>query len=363
MKTRYLRHLVKLGVVPWLFLASCSALGPRNIPNDRFDYNEAISRSANEQMLLNLVRMRYRDVPVFLAVTAVLTQYVYSGRVSVAGSGGSSLGDPLYQVGGSAAGIYIERPTITYSPLTGEKFAKQLLTPIPGETLFSLIQSGWPAGQLLTMGIERLNRVENVSFQPLLSQENVERRDAFQHAVRLIVELGKRRAIEMQRDEAKPEGPRYLVFESAPDAETQKLIDELKQVLGLNPELSVFRVTRQWIRRDADEITLRVRSLLAMMGYLSRGVEVPEAHAKEKRVEVLDSSDKALPSFLVPLRIFSAKDPPANAFVAVKYQDYWFYIGHGDHSSKQAFGLLTYLYQLQAPQAPSAGPLLTVPTG
>ncbi len=363
MKTRCLRHLVKLGVVSWLFLASCTAIGPRHIPNDRFNYNEAIGRSANEQMLLNLVRMRYRDVPVFLAISAVLTQYVYSGRVSVDGSGGSSLGEPLYQIGGSASAIYIERPTITYSPLTGEEFAKQLLTPIPGETLFSLIQSGWPAGQLLTMGIERLNRVENLSFHPLLSPDNVEGQRVFQHAVRLIIELGKRRAIEIQRDEEKPKGPRYIVFESAPDAETRKLINELKQLLGLNPELSVFRVTRQLISRDPDEITLRVHSLLTMMGYLARGVEIPEVHAKEKRAEVLDSSGKASSSSPVPLRIYSANEPPANAFVAVKYQDYWFYIEHGDHPSKQAFGLLTYLYQLQAPQAPTAGPLLTVPTG
>ncbi len=45
MKTRYLCYLVKPGVVLFLFLASFSALGPRHILNDRFDYNESISRA------------------------------------------------------------------------------------------------------------------------------------------------------------------------------------------------------------------------------------------------------------------------------------------------------------------------------
>jgi hypothetical protein len=38
------------------------------VPPDRFDYNEALARSSKEQLLINLVRLRYDDVPVFLAV-------------------------------------------------------------------------------------------------------------------------------------------------------------------------------------------------------------------------------------------------------------------------------------------------------
>ncbi len=173
-------------------------------------------------MLLNLVRMRYRDVPVFLAVSSVLTQYVYSGRVGVSGASGGSVGEPLYSVGGNANLMYVERPPVTYSPLTGEAFARQLLTSVPSDTIFSLIQSGWPAEQLLTMSLERLNSVENVSFAPVPSPENVERRATFQRVVRLILALGNRRAIEMQRDEADPAGSWYVVFAESPDAETRR---------------------------------------------------------------------------------------------------------------------------------------------
>ena len=58
------------------------------MPPDRFDYNEALARSSKEQLLINLVRLRYDDVPVFLAVDSVLTQYVYAGDVTLTGSVG-----------------------------------------------------------------------------------------------------------------------------------------------------------------------------------------------------------------------------------------------------------------------------------
>jgi hypothetical protein len=122
-------HSLQFVLVPCILLAACS-IGPGRVPPDRFDYNEALARSSKEQLLINLVRLRYGDVPVFLAVDSVLTQYVYAGDVSLTGSVGRASGDSLSSVTGAAGAAYIERPTVTYSPVTGEKFAEQLLDPI-----------------------------------------------------------------------------------------------------------------------------------------------------------------------------------------------------------------------------------------
>jgi hypothetical protein len=100
------------------------------------------------------------------------------------------------------------------------------------------------------------------------------------------------------------------------------------------------------------------------MGFLSRGVEIPAAHIEEKRVEEMTLPvDEELRALLFPLRIHSRVDKPTDAFVVVRHYDHWFYIAHSDHMSKQAFGLLTYLFQMQAPQAQTLGPMITVPTG
>ena len=51
-------------------LAGCASVGPPTVARDRFEYVEAISKSWKAQMLLNLVKVRYSDVPVFLDVTS-----------------------------------------------------------------------------------------------------------------------------------------------------------------------------------------------------------------------------------------------------------------------------------------------------
>lgn len=44
-------------------VGGCVSFGPGQVPADQVDCNEAILRSAREQMLLNLVRMRFFEMP------------------------------------------------------------------------------------------------------------------------------------------------------------------------------------------------------------------------------------------------------------------------------------------------------------
>lgn len=337
-----------------LVLTSCNAFGPRQVPLDQFDYNGAVARSQNEQMLLNLVRLRYNEIPVFLSLESVLTQYVYSGSVSVQGADGAANGFPAYTVGGGAGAIYIERPTITYSPLKGRAFAEQLVSPVPTDLVFTLVHSGWPPQQLMTMALQRINDVDNVAF---LAEAEPSRR--FERVIELVIKLAKHHAIESHSGEGTGSAS-LLVFSQDADAETQALIDELKDLVGLERSRASFRITDRIVGRRPDEITIRVRSVLELMGYLSHGVQVPAEHLEhglarpEPEIEARD---------LVPMQVLSQAGRPGDAFVAVPFEGYWYYIPRVDHASMQAFGLLAYLFQMQAPQPAGAGPLITVPTG
>ena len=66
-------------------LSGCASIGPGNVARDRFDYISAISDSWKAQMLLNLVKLRYGDAPVFLDVASVITQTGLQGTVGSIG--------------------------------------------------------------------------------------------------------------------------------------------------------------------------------------------------------------------------------------------------------------------------------------
>ena len=125
-----------------VLVAGCSSIGPHSIPRDRFDYATAIGDSWKRVMLLNIVKARYGDTPVFLEVSSVINQYSLEAEFQAGASWNALLPGDSQTLGGR--GRYTDRPTVTYNPLTGAKFAKSLLAPIQPGALLSLIQAGWP---------------------------------------------------------------------------------------------------------------------------------------------------------------------------------------------------------------------------
>ena len=56
-------------------IAACTSIGPGTVPHDRIDYASAIGNSWKEQTLLNIVKLRYADMPIFLEVAQVIAGY------------------------------------------------------------------------------------------------------------------------------------------------------------------------------------------------------------------------------------------------------------------------------------------------
>src|SRR5262245_10983809 len=60
-------------LIACLLTAGC-ALGPRAVENSRLRYNEAVKVTNEQQLLLNIVRLRYIDTPSSLAVSTIADQ-------------------------------------------------------------------------------------------------------------------------------------------------------------------------------------------------------------------------------------------------------------------------------------------------
>jgi hypothetical protein len=78
-----MRKQVVLVVLIGFLVAGCTSIGPKTVPRDRFDYNQAISDSWKEQTLLNIVKLRYADMPLFVEVASIVSGYTLESSVNL----------------------------------------------------------------------------------------------------------------------------------------------------------------------------------------------------------------------------------------------------------------------------------------
>ena len=77
----------KLIIVVLIFVGGCSQLGPKVLTSGRPLYNIAVQETEAQQLLLNIVRQRYRDPVLFLDVTSISSGF---SRQAVAGLSGNT---------------------------------------------------------------------------------------------------------------------------------------------------------------------------------------------------------------------------------------------------------------------------------
>ena len=85
MKTTRVQNLLAAALAV-VALTGCKHLGPKSVAVDRFDYSTAIGDSWKQQTLLNIVKLRYMDLPVFVDVSSIVSGYSMQTGVSVNGT-------------------------------------------------------------------------------------------------------------------------------------------------------------------------------------------------------------------------------------------------------------------------------------
>src|SRR5256885_2684501 len=100
--------------------------------------------------------------PIFWEIGKIVSAYQLETVVSAAGTvfpGGSSSLGSNFSLG--AAGRYTDRPTVTYTPLTGSNFIRTMMTSVPPIRLLELVEAGYPIDLLFQLAVQSVNGVSN----------------------------------------------------------------------------------------------------------------------------------------------------------------------------------------------------------
>lgn len=335
-------------------LSGCASFGPKTISPDRIDYIQEIGESWKKQMLLNIVKLRYFDPPTFLDVSSIINQYGLESQINA----DARWYWPASSITGSSAGTggysrYSDKPTITYTPLSGQKFTKNLLTPIPPVAVISLVQSGWPIDMIFSFAVKTVNGVNNDAA--MLTPDA--RKEDFEILIKSLrsVQLAGVSDIRLEKIDDK-ESVVFVIADGDQKEKYNKEVENIHKVLKIKSKNNTYRITYGSLAKNEDEIALLTRSVLEIMLEMGSMVEVPRKHLEKKWVKesVPISGSNAL------VHIYSGRDKPAESYAAIKYQEHWFWIDSGDINSKRNFALLMIFMSLTESDQKTSGPLLTI---
>ena len=352
------------GLAGMLLLGACAhpARPIAPVAADTVTYSAAISAARQEQLLMNIVRLRYNDPVSFVDVqqlTTTETALVRGDLSSAIALGGQSFDEIL---NGAAAAELTSQPTIAYSALRGGDYAQQLLQPLPPATIFLMSQSGWSVERLMLCCLARIGDLDNARAAAGPTPSSLPDNTDFRNLARLMRAMQEQGNLLVQvidTGEAAAGASRVVIKWRRSAAHGEELANLFRTHWVTDvQEISGDRYVAEISTRgnELGDYSARGRSLLGVLSAVSQSVHVPAEHADIARRS--DAAGSVPAPCLAPggwhdvnggfFAVASSKDKPDTASVAVQYRGYWFYIDDRCHDAKATLNLIDHLYALQA---------------
>jgi len=401
-------------VLFWTIASLGCGFGPRSLVQTRLAYNEAVKTTSEEQFLLNIVRLRYTNTPSSLAISNIADQQELSSEFQaipffVAGAVDGFRSQALPQASLARA----SRPTLSYTPLDDEDYTQRLFTPISLNGAFYLSRTTWPISTVFRLYLENLNWVSNAETASGPTPRCAPEFAQFLEGIRALQELQDAQLVQLYFDEQEqvvagplPDPPNaadtaikavemelqvrktndgYLLIKIQsqpmlaidPAAKLEPAWDTFCRCFHLDPQSQSLKITSEELAPFQNQqqgnslsvLDLETRSLLQVLFFVSHGIDIPIEHIDQGKAPMTCNPDgtafdwQQVMDGLFRVHCTKSKKRPEEAYVAVFYEGYWYYIDKKDRDTKATFALLLEVSRLELQSSEANAPLLTLPLG
>jgi hypothetical protein len=411
------------GLVVISMLLGCQA-GPTLYKASFTQYNDAVRNTLDEQMLGNLVRMRYFQSPIFLQVSSLNTNFTLSGSVGAS----ATLNEGAFNNYGFGAGVgYSESPTISFSMPESREYYGRLLAPLSADQVTSLVLAGFDSELVFRTSVRGINGLRNLNADYADSSAEPLAHAQFREALALVKKLRSKGIVDLElggketswsspvtvnakgdisqvlllgtasyamSNDAEivgyPDGKwqthkyeKHMALRFSPAANGSPDAQRLKKLLGLEADRNNFPIVEaEMVNAEKSrgilgqspgaldpsviwvEIGLRGRSMLEIMQVASKEVRVPGRDVDQGIATANPSRDLQSSTGASDWFVVKSSDSePSNSSLHIKYRGNWFYIDDTDLRSRETFAMLTALFAVVGGTVPGAHPVLTLPVG
>ena len=337
-----------------------ATLGPGSIVRGRGLYNEVIIHTNNEQTLELIVSARYGEPAGLLSVASVTANLRASATLGAQFGIGPSSNYQGNLVPLSAGVAYEQNPTISYVPVQGERYVKNMLSPIGLDLLGLLLSTERDSHRLLSVLIKQMNGLRNSMLDPPAA------RVAFAESVYRLARLQSAGQAAWTASANSPDSFTLVIHGYAPS--NADVVRELLRMWELPESLArqghdiVLPVKLAFGNTPTPQLNVQTRSVYDLIQLAAIAVQVPAEHVE---LGLPDAGLDELSPAEGFLKIQSSRErPSSDVLVKVLHHGWWFYIPASDGPSKSGFRFLQTLINMRLVEAgPQSIPTLTIPVG
>jgi hypothetical protein len=338
-------------------LCGCMSLGPKIFKADQVDYSRALGDARKREILALIVGLRYADAPAFLNVSQVIAGYTFTASASAVANSTPDPGGPGAGLTGMAS--YADHPTFTFTPTTGESYAKAYIHPLLPAQILPLADGGVPIDLLLRIAVQSIGGLSNAA---MLGGPNGNGSPGFFELLAVLRRLQLAGEVSIAYQTGPDGGSVSLALGlprgSAP-AGVAKDLARVHELLALPPGSAPYPISTGNYGSVPRGIAIVTRSVLGILTDLGAEIDVPEADiedgATKPAVQLVGGETRPV------IWIHTGKKPARTAYASIVYRSSRFWIDDADFDSKYALTVVQDLMALAEETDVSHAPVVTVP--